>query len=246
MNGDPDSGYSDAATLITDERALELEESDFLSSLDAEVRRHIEATDPTLPPFDSSILPAEPPPILPRTHGPSTSATTRTRRMRPPPPPPPDTLVDEPSPLAATPMTPAEGRASAAGQRSVRTVRVRRPQSSAMIQPLEQEELHQRPTDVPMPVAEEPSQSDPNATLLELDAVALKAKLAEQRAKLKRASEIGAERWAASHPGLRPSSERDDRPEGPPSVGEQDANSHLTVNERSLDEVLLSYLDDEE
>ena len=243
-NGDPDAPY-DATNLITDERALELEESDFLSSLDAEVRRHIEASDPTLPPFDSSILPAEPPPILPRSHGSGPQINPRTRRMRPPPPPPPDTLVDEPSPLPIAPVSPKEGRNSAAGQKSVRTVRSRRPHSSTLVKPLEQDELRRASAEMGLPMPEEPGHADPNATLLELDAVALKEKLAEQRAKLKRASEISAERWAASRLGHTPPPDTEIRVEGIPA-GEQDSSSHLTVNERSLDEVLLSYLDDEE
>ena len=249
--------FAEAATIITDERTLRFEEDDFLSSLDAEVRRHIEATDPSLPPFDSSILPAEPPPILPQaTPGPRTGTqpprvVTRPPRIATQPPrtgnqprltssmsnsplrtrrprPARDTLVDEPSPLLNSGLTPPPDARPAAGKaRSNRPVRFRRPTSSTAVPPLEQDALRQASAEMGLPMPEEAGHSDPNATLLELDAVALKAKLAEQRAKLRRASEIAAEKWANSP--ASPATEPDPMP----------------VNERSLDEVLLSYLDDE-
>ena len=228
-----------AQNTASDAATMRIEESDFLSSLDAEVRRHIEASDPTLPPFDSSILPAEPPPILPRTHRatpaktnpPLSSTPLRTRRVRPAAPR--DTLVDEPSPLAlkGTPTpNPILDRRSPppAEPRPKRPVRFRRPASGTTVRPLEQDELRRASAEMGLPMPEEPGHSDPNATLLELDAVALKAKLAEQRAKLKRASELAAEKWVNT----------------PPPRTDSSAE-RVTVNERSLDEVLMSYLEDE-
>ena len=196
-----------------------IDESDFLSSLDAEVRRHIEASDPSLPPFDSSILPAEPPPILPRTresNASNTPAPIRTRRLRPRPKTPSDTLVDEMSPLARSRATISEGRSLAADQRQPRPQRFRRPASSNAVPPLEQDELRRASAEMGLPIPEETGHGDPNATLLELDAIALKAKLAEQRAKLKRASERAAARWATKTAGPRSESAAD----------------RLTVNER--------------
>ncbi|MEL7368922.1 MAG: hypothetical protein AAFN74_08430, partial [Myxococcota bacterium] len=214
---------------------LPMDESDFLSSLDAEVRRHIETTDTSLPPFDSTILPAEPPPILPRskserpgssiggrTPAPATGSTTPTPiRSRRPRPAPRDTLVDEPSPFAASLIQDLK-RAQEAGHVP------RRPGSTMSGTPMEQEELRRTAVDMGLPMPGEPGHGDPNATLLELDAVALKARLAEQRAKLKRASEVAEAQWAKSSANL-------------PS----ETTERMTVTERSLDEVLLSYLDDE-
>ena len=229
---DPMPTFSEAATLVAQERTMRFEETDFLSSLDAEVRRHIEASDPSLPPFDSSILPAEPPPILPREDRPAASVSnTPIRTRRPRPSAPRDTLLDERSPLAR-PGPRTDARSAAASEpRATRPVRFRRPASTTTNRPLEQDELRRASAEMGLPMPEEIGHGDPNATLLELDAVALKAKLAEQRAKLKRASERAAQKWASTVP--TPAPRTDSQAE------------RVTVTERSLDEVLLSYLDDD-
>ncbi len=227
-------------------------DNDFLSSLDAAVRRHIETTDPSLPPFDSTVLPAEPPPILPRSHAhppshvgsqagrlsraassldnpslnPSLNDPPRARRVRPRGPR--DTLVDQPSPLA-----PEERVIS---DRPGRPVRFRRPASSNAVKPIEQDELRRASAELGLPMPDEPGHGDPNSTLLELDAIALKTKLDEQRAKLRRASEVANEQRA--NRSARPKS-------GTGQPIQPAAESRVTVNERSLDEVLLSYLDEE-
>lgn len=233
--------FAEAADLVSEEKTTRIDDSDFLSSLDAEVRRHIEASDPSLPPFDSSIMPSEPPPIPPQPSRPTSrinssmnNAPLRTRRLRPPPVPgsnPRRPASAEPSPPSPTADTPADPNDSSAPR-----PRFRRPLSSTTARPISQrpnvsqDELRRTSAELGLPMPGEPSQNDPNATMLELDAGALKARLEEQRQKLRRASERAAEQWAL---------------DSKPTVSEAPTDK-VTVTERSLDEVLLSYLSDDD